>query len=224
MKLEAGEVHIWSTTFNEDYSELLSHSYLSESEHKRVLQFSNDIDSLLFSMRHKLLRIILSRYLNCQPFEIEFKGNSFQKPYIYSPTTGLQFNVSSSSNRFIAVICRQNSVGTDIEFMREVRNIHQLISDYLTSNESDWIYAQPQQSLESSFFSIWTKKEALIKAIGQGLSIPINQLEVLSVNPVAFCSDKWYITPLSLFDDCNAALAINSPIVKFTFFDALELF
>lgn len=224
MKLQAGEVHIWSVTLNEDYYQLLLHSYLSEGENVRAKQFANDIDAFLFSARHKLLRIILGGYLNCNPNEIEFKIDAYQKPYIYFPTTEIQFNVSKTSNRFVAAVCLKHCIGVDIELTKEVRNIHQLIADYFTNKESDWIYAQPQASLESAFFGLWTKKEALVKGIGQGLSISINKLDVLSANPIVFGSELWYITPLFLFDDCNAALAINTSNVRLNYFYAMKLF
>lgn len=223
MKIEPGEVHIWSAAINENYYKLLNDSYLSENEKKRTEQFSNDIDAFLFAVRHNLLRLILSGYLKCNPSEIRFGANPFNKPFIAFPKTPLQFNISVTSNRFIATLSMRHPIGIDLELIIQIKDIDQLIADYFTKNESDWIYNHSGDETIPAFFSLWTKKEALVKAIGQGLSIPLNKFEVLSVNPVAFGSNEWYIKPLNIYDDCSAAIAINSPTGKLSYFDALTL-
>jgi 4'-phosphopantetheinyl transferase len=212
MNPDQGEVHIWSANINENYNELLRHSYLSEEEKRQAVSFHQDIDGYLFSVRHNLLRIILARYLDCQPEEIKFKRNAFQKPAIDYPISPIQFNLSVSSNRFVAAFCQNHSVGVDIELIRQLGNIDRLIFDYFTQDESAWILSRPNHEKTSAFFDLWTKKEALIKAVGQGLSIPLNQLNVLSPHPVFWNSEDWHIIPLSVFEDCRSALAINSPL------------
>lgn len=223
MKIEPGEVHIWSAAINENYYKLLNDSYLSENEKKRTEQFSNDIDAFLFAVRHNLLRLILSGYLKCNPSEIRFGANPFNKPFIAFPKTHLQFNISVTSNRFIATLCMNRSLGVDIELIRQIENVKLLSNDNFTKNELQWIFSHPESEIYSAFFNIWTKKEAFVKALGKGLSIPLNKFDVLSANPIVFDSDEWHITQLSVFNDCSAAIAINSSTNKINYFDSLKL-
>lgn len=223
MNLNPGEVHIWLAAIDERYNKLLTNSYLSENEKEREGKFAYDIDSFIFSVKHCLLRIILGRYLLCHPSEIRFKNNHYQKPAIAYPSTSIQFNISISSNRFVAAFSQHNAIGVDIEQIRQIENIKRLTKDYFTPNEADWVYSHLDSMLETAFFSIWTKKEAIVKATGQGLNIQLNTFDVLSKNPITLIGDDWHLIPLNIFDDCATALAINNPNTKLSFYNAVAL-
>jgi 4'-phosphopantetheinyl transferase len=223
MNLNPDEVHIWSAFIDERYNKLLTNLYLSEKEKRRAEKFSYDIDSFIFTVRHNLLPIILGHYLNCHPAEIKFKNNRFQKPHIDYPITSIQFNISASSNRFVAAFTQHHTIGIDVEQIRQIKTINQLIADYFTINEANWVYNHPESMQERAFFSIWTKKEALVKAIGQGLSIRPNMFDVLSDNLISFCNEKWELLPLNIFENCFATIAINSPTVKLCYYNTDEL-
>jgi 4'-phosphopantetheinyl transferase len=223
MNLNPHDVHIWSATIDEKYHTLLTNSYLSDDEKERGERFLYDIDAYIYIVKHNLLRIILGRYLNCNPKEILYKYNLYQKPYILHPSINIQFNISSSSNRFIAAFCLHQAVGVDVELIRKIENIKQLTSDYFTVNEAGSVIIHSDFMLETEFFNIWSMKEALIKAIGKGLAMDINTFDILSMNPITFNGQQWYITRLNIFDDCTTALAINHPSIKLKYFNTDDL-
>lgn len=223
MNLNPGEIHIWSATIDERYEKLLTHSFLSVNERRNAARFSYDIDTFLFSVRHNLLRIILGGYLNCHPSKIKFNSNHYQKPHIDHPKSNIQFNISSSSNRFVAVFCQHHIVGVDIELIRQIEDIKQLSSDYFTIQESAWVNSHPESMLESAFFQLWSKKEALFKAIGKGLNIELNTIDVLSDTPIVYGGNEWRIISLNLFDDCAGAIAINCPTVNLRYYNSADL-
>jgi 4'-phosphopantetheinyl transferase len=223
MNLNPGEVHIWSAIINESYHKILANAYLSEKEKKKGESFEYDIDAYLYLVKHNLLRIILGRYLKCDPTDICFKNNTYGKPSIAYPHTSIQFNISTSSNRFVAAFCLHHKIGVDIELIRHIENINQLTTNYYTINEAAWIYSHPESMLEKLFFSIWTQKEAIVKAIGKGLSLEFNTFDILSASPIFFEDDQWNIISLAIFDDCATAIAINSPTVNISYYNADQL-
>jgi 4'-phosphopantetheinyl transferase len=223
MNLNPEEIHIWSATIDERYEKLLANSYLSVNENRNAKKFSYDIDSFLFTVRHNLLRIILGEYLSCHPSKPKFNSNHYQKPHITHPKTNIQFNISACSNRFVAVFCQRHSIGIDIELIRKIDDIKQLTSDYFTSNETEWVFSHHELLLETAFFNIWSKKEALAKAIGKGLSIGINHFDMLTENPIAYGGNDWYITQLVLFENITGAIAINNNSTQLSYFNAADL-
>ena len=223
MNLNPGEIHIWSTTIDEQYAKLLTHSYLSVNEKRNAARFIYEIDAFLFSVRHNLLRIILGNYLNCDPTKIKFNSNHYQKPHIAHPKTNIQFNISASSNRFVASFSLQHTIGVDIEVIRQIEDVKQLASDYFTVQESNWLESQPESMKTTAFFQLWSKKEALVKAIGKGLSIQLNTIDVLLDTPIDYGDNSWHIRPLTLFDDCTGAIAMNTLPAKISYYTTEDL-
>jgi 4'-phosphopantetheinyl transferase len=219
MKLNPGEIHIWSTIIDERYAKFLSNSFLSVNEKKHAARFTNDIDAFLYSVRHNLLRIILSNYLDCDPLKIKFNSNYYQKLHVAYPNTNIRYNISSSSNRFVAAFCQYNIIGIDIELIRHIEDISQLSKDYFTDQESTWINSQSKSMIDAAFFEICSKKESLFKAIGKSLNSELNTIDVLSDKPIVYGVNEWHISALKLFDDCAGAIAHNSTNTKFSFYD-----
>lgn len=223
MNLNSGEIHIWSAAIDERFNKLLDHSVLSVNEKRNAGKYAYDIDSFLYSVRHNLLRIILGRYLKCNPFDFKFNSNHYQKPHIFRPKTTIEYNTSISSNRFVVAFCHRHSIGVDVEIIRNLKGLNQMLSEYFTIHEADWIFSQPENKIEAAFFNIWAKKEALVKAIGKGLDIELNRFNVLSNKPFVYGNNEWHITPLTLFDDCVGALAVNNPDSKISYYNAADL-
>ena len=223
MNLNPGEIHIWFAAIDERFDTFLDHSFLSVNEKRNAGKYAYDMDAFLYSVRHNLLRIILGRYLKCNPLDFKFNSNHYQKPHIFSPNTTIEYNISISSNRFVAAFCHRHSIGVDVEIIRNLKGINQMLSEYFTIHEADWIFNNPENKIETAFFNIWAQKEALVKAIGKGLDIELNRFNVLSNKPFIYGNNEWHITPLTLFDDCAAALAVNNPDSKISYYNAADL-
>lgn len=123
------------------------------------------------------LRMLLSSYVDIDPGEIQFAYGSHGKPYIAHPCTAVTFS-SSRSGDFAAFAFRnRRSVGLDIECHAELELPE--VKDVCSPNELALLTSKPESDRAAAFFEIWTRKEALAKCIGVGLSMPPDSFEVL---------------------------------------------
>jgi len=125
-----------------------------------------------------LLRHILSLYeQNISPLEWRFKTNSYGKPHISNTglTSPLYFNLSHTENMVALAVSRSEKIGIDVEWMCRGGNRElQLAEKYFSPLERRELNALPEAERKERFFSLWTLKEAYIKACGKGLSIPLD--------------------------------------------------
>jgi len=123
----------------------------------------------------------------------------------------------------VAAFCQHNTIGVDLELIRQIDDMPQLINDYCTKEESDWINSQPDDLIKPAFFQIWSKKEALVKAIGKGLNMDLKKIDVLSNTTIVNGEKIWHLIPINIFDDCAGAIAINNSTVNLSFFNTSAL-
>lgn len=93
-------------------------------------------------------------------------------------TESLQFNVSHSAEVAVYVFARSYRVGIDVEVIRPLNNIEQLVKICFSEDEQNTFYTLPIDCRETAFFQAWTSKEAYVKATGKGLAQPLEQIEV----------------------------------------------
>jgi phosphopantethiene--protein transferase domain len=149
---------------------------ISEDRCKKINGFKFDIDKKL-----SLYSEILVRYLACHLFNIKnvcikFKTNNYGKPYIDS-LPNFYFNISHTRNAFVIGIS-DNSIGVDIE--KEKDFDIKIAKRFFTSNELNYILDFEESETNKYFYVIWTKKEAYIKYMGKGMSIPLKSFDVVS--------------------------------------------
>lgn len=212
------EVHVWKVCLPdaETAMEQLS-GFLSPDESSRAGRFVRDRDSVAFSVTRGILRVLLARYVNTEPRTIAFKVNEFGKPELLFPSrAGIEFNVSHSGDYSLLAFSRV-PVGVDIQQTSSLSFADlapQVFSepDYLTFKS---LTADDQRA---AFFNAWTRKEAMIKAIGRGVSIPLTSFDVsfLPTEPARlrcmrsqdFGPVHWSILALEVGDGYSAALAV----------------
>lgn len=126
------------------------------------------------------LRTVLGRYIGKDPSSIRFRYGSHGKPDLDEPhRTDLRFNLSHSGGRAIVGLTRSGRIGVDIEWIdRSTSDLDRIARRFFSANEYATIRATPDSQKRDAFFTIWTLKEALLKARGDGLSTPLNQFEV----------------------------------------------
>lgn len=145
---------------------------LSLEEKKRASRFKNLLDQQRYIISHGILRHILSAYVFCAPHDIEFKKLKYGKPVLSSQNVirQVQFNMSHSKDIACYIVSRNFEVGIDIEFTEAefdwFNTANYSFTPYEVTNLKN--LSKDQQARE--FFSLWTKKEALLKAKGTGLS------------------------------------------------------
>ena len=115
-----------------------------------------------------------------EPGRIRFVYNAFGKPDV-SPefANRLAFNLSHSAGLAVIAIARAPEVGIDVEYIRARSDYADIARHFFSAAELEYLIALPSHLYAEAFFSCWTKKEAYLKARGQGLAIPLNSFSVL---------------------------------------------
>lgn len=184
---------------------------LSSDERKRARSFVFDKDRNFYIFGRGLLRSILAKYLGITPKQILFTYNSFGKP----ATPSLYFNLSHSSHQLLIALSSEKEMGVDIERIRHIpENVHEN-SPFFSAEEQKHILSAKNN--QNAFFTCWTRKEALIKAIGEGMSFSLlSQLSTLS-SSVMVAEQFWTIENLPASIEYSAALAYKGkecPLIK----------
>ena len=176
--LSEEEVHIWRADLEVDecfQSSLLKH--LSPDEKNRAGKFRFAKDRCNFVAARGILRLLLGKYLEIKPAEISFQYSKFGKPGIAN-NNSLQFNISHSQNIALFAFTKRFNIGVDVEFVNPSIEVKDIATNFFSTNEIMNLLALPEKQQALGFFNCWTRKEAFIKAVGEGLSFPLDKFEV----------------------------------------------
>jgi len=172
-------IHIWRVRLDVRQSSFdRLNGALSESERDRAQRFRFDRLRQQFTIAHGALRFVLGRYLSIAPDRVRFAEGSHGKPEVAEPATTIRFNVSHSEALAVIAIADGRDVGVDIEAIRPVPELEEIAQRYFSDQEADALMHTAPGAREQNFFRIWTRKEAFIKAIGDGLSFPLDSFAV----------------------------------------------
>ena len=173
------EVHVWRVSLELLPDELAkSADLLSKDEKERATRFRFEHDQDCFVARRGLLRVILGRYLEIPPQKVEFTYNSFGKPAVSNTSARVRFNLSHSSGLALVALSQGEQIGVDLERLRNDVDIEQISDGLFSEIERSTLRSLPPKVREQAFFCCWTRKEAYLKARGEGLSIPLSQFSV----------------------------------------------
>jgi 4'-phosphopantetheinyl transferase len=194
--LVTGETHVWSASLLQPASRLQTlRQTLTPDEQARADRFYFDEHRHRFIAARGILRALLGRYLALKPETIRFAYNDYGKPSLAVPeASSLRFNVSHSGDMALYAVTHTQQIGVDIELLREVSDIQQIVQRFFSPQEqAEWLRL-PVGQQTTGFFNCWTRKEAYIKARGQGLSLPLEQFDVsLTPNrPARLLADRHY--------------------------------
>jgi 4'-phosphopantetheinyl transferase len=151
---------------------------LSKTEKERACRFQFQNDRKRYTESHGFLRQVLAVYCNCQPVELEFDEGPYGKPLLTFPEGLLEFNISHSGGCTLIGVTRQHACGVDIERLRQNVAITNIVSDWFSPEERRLIDSVPADHQIQTFFRIWTMKEAVVKAMGAGMSVPLNEVKI----------------------------------------------
>ena len=170
------ELHIWFVDLDSityDYRQAFNQLPLKDKERLQAIQTENKREISI--KRHVILLQILSYYLNKDISEINLEYNEYGKPYL--ELTEIKFNISNSYNFLLVGITMGNELGVDIEKFRSNVEFDKLVERYFTKNEKDFFTTLSETKKEVFFFDLWTMKEAILKATGLGMRLPLNSFE-----------------------------------------------
>jgi phosphopantetheinyl transferase len=167
--------------FTESFVNRLPYLYddLSDREKARADRFRNEIDYNCYVAAHALLRIELSKIINIKAKAIAISETEYGKPFLSG--IDLPFNLSRAKELFAFVIGRSNQyVGIDIEQIKPEIDFIGISNNYFNQSEQQVIVSRNnQEDQKRTFFEIWTRKEALLKAVGIGITCDLTKVEVL---------------------------------------------
>lgn len=179
--LRAGEVHVWRAPLNYHDGRLERlHATLAPDERARAKRFHFERDRRHFIAARGSLREILSRYMGLSPDSLRFGYTSYGKPHLSAGCDGggLCFNVSHSGELALYAVSRQREVGVDIERFRTDIEHREIAAQFFSKQEIMALSALPARLQAEAFFLCWSRKEAYIKGIGEGLSLPLDSFDV----------------------------------------------
>ncbi|HEV8712493.1 MAG TPA: 4'-phosphopantetheinyl transferase superfamily protein [Candidatus Binatia bacterium] len=222
LALEPDEVHVWRAALDQPLSRvenlLLT---LAADERIRAERFYFRRDREHFIVARGVLRAILGRYLNSAPGQLSFCYSPFGKPALAEDVGGamLHFNVSHSHGLALYAVTRGKEVGIDLERIRPDLAIEQIAERFFSGREVATLRALPKNTRTVAFFLCWTRKEAYIKARGEGLSLPLDQFDVslipgkpatlLRAEGAPHEASRWSLHDVAPIPSYTAALAVE---------------
>ena len=227
IKLNKNIVHVYYTDLTKAYNCLQRfYKMLSDDEKDRAGKYHFEKDRNNYLVSRGLLRLILSKYLSIKAQEIIFEYNKYGKPYLKN--NNLSFNIAHSSSTFIMTVTKEYDIGIDIEFMRDDLEIINMANNFFSEYEIKELLSLDQTNRLEGFYNCWTRKEAFIKAVGKGLSIPLDSFDVeldpeklvkiLDIRFNSYPIEEWQIIDLSLIPNFKCAVAVkNNNVVLETY-------
>jgi 4'-phosphopantetheinyl transferase len=175
------DIHIWSVPLDVDAEALPRlNALLCEEEQARARRYVFERDRRRFVAARAALRINLGRYLDLPGDEVRFEYGPAGKPYLKGEgrRTGLRFNVSHSHALALIAVCAGEEPGVDIELVREMDDMESIVRRFFCPEEIEQWVGLPGELRTRAFFDCWTRKEAYVKAVGDGLLMPLDRFQV----------------------------------------------
>lgn len=177
LKLLGNELHLWIAQIDLPYENVLGMvDYLSSDEVLRAKSYAFSKDRERFIICRGILRTLLGKYLNADPRSLKFSYTYYGKPSVCN--SHINFNISHSGQLCLYAFSSRNQIGIDIEQIRYDFDEFDLAEKFFSQKETFLLKMQPTQLRKKAFFNVWTRKEAFIKAVGEGLSIGLDSFSV----------------------------------------------
>jgi 4'-phosphopantetheinyl transferase len=220
-RLEPNEVHVWALRLDLDGDAVGTLAeVLSAAERSRARRFVAKGDRLRYEAAHGLLRVVLAGYLGVRPEDVAFEIGNKGKPRL-ADRRDPRFNLSHSGMHGLIAVSAGRELGIDIEEVRELGDLESLARTSFSATEQTALVAVPARYRQRAFFAGWTRKEAFLKALGEGLSRPLDSFDVtlapgetarlLRVQGMPDASARYEIRSLRPASAYVAALAIERP-------------
>lgn len=233
----ASEAHVWRVTEDASPGTKVLWDLLDEVETRRASRFVRPEDARRFVLSHAAVRLVLARYVDCEPHRLRFDrtcrcGQQHGKPILVEPAApSLHFSLTHTSDLALIAVAGAR-VGIDVETVIPARPVVDLAAECMSERELEVMRGRSPADQVREFFDAWTKKEAYLKAVGTGLSGDIKRVEVLLGDAEErFVLDgedarsiQWTIVRLSPEEGHAAALAVEHWIRRIDWFSGDCLF
>lgn len=218
--LENGDVHVWRV----DLSAAAAYAtelecVLSSDERARAARYPLVGNRHRFVVSRAVLRCILSQYAEVAPEQLLFHYGPHGKPALANkgPIAGIGFNMSHSGDMALYAVAFGRAVGIDVEHQRPRENLMRIAERFFSIEECEALHALPEEARANAFYRCWTRKEAYVKARGDGIAAGLDTFSV-SIDEVArmLRSDegpaevaRWTMAGISLGNGYVGALCIE---------------
>lgn len=220
--IEVDEVHVWRVELDRPQAEFRRlFGVLSADEVCRATRFHFDQDRNRFAVCRWALRTIVGRLLGEEPSALAFEYSEHGKPDLVAPqnSIALQFNVSHSQGLALIAAARSRRLGVDVEQVREMADLGEIVERFFSPNERAAFAAIGGALKTEAFFRGWVRKESVIKAVGAGMSLPLDSFDV-SISPgepariqrietTQGATERWTLVDLDPMPGFVGALAVE---------------
>jgi 4'-phosphopantetheinyl transferase len=174
-----GGIHLWGASVS-DLVEWIDgfHEVLSPDERQRAAAFRFDRHRAAYVVAHGVMREVLSRYLGRDAGSIVFDVGDAGRPHLSGETeTDLDFNLSHAGDAIVMAVANQR-IGVDVEEVKADIPYTKLARRFFAETEIEAVEAAGRETAPAVFFECWTRKEAIVKAVGRGLSMGLDSFGV----------------------------------------------
>ncbi len=181
-KSQIDDIKVYYLNTQNHFNDIISHrDILTAQEITIVNNYKFEKDKSRYIIARSFLRKILSNILGISPLDIIISTNKFGKPVLdHKKYSTVKFNLSHSGEIIIYAVSLSSEVGIDIEILDSTINHLEIARNYFSSRETFFLKNSKNQfEMTNRFFRIWTRIEALLKAVGTGLLPELKQIEVL---------------------------------------------
>ncbi len=235
-RLSPNEVHVWHLLAEQAPAAMDDprwRALLSDDEAVRLERYRQPRDRLHFLLARVLTRRVLANYLDVSPGELRFAAAPLGKPLLSHHD--LRFNLSHSQGAVVLAVSESHEVGVDVEDAGRDRQLLDLAERYFAPDEAEHLRRLDDIDRAAAFFAIWTLKEAFVKALGQGLSFPLDAFcfdldrdRLVGFRPLAAnVTHDWHFTQFALAPRHRGAVAVQAERgtpIRVAMHDARELF
>ena len=213
------EIHVWQWNHDAAFAHGGDlYAVLSDDERARAARFLVEEPRREFVATRATVRQVLGNYLNVAAKSLQFKYADRGKPSLANANNdAFQFNISHSGDISVLAIVRSREIGIDIEQIRPDVEASALAERFFSPDERNRLLKLHGEHLAHGFFRLWTRKEAYIKARGDGLSLALDSFDVsleageqsalLHTRPDALQAKKWTVSDLHMPRGYEGALA-----------------
>lgn len=222
-RLEGDEVHLWRIDLRDEKGD--GSDVLTAGEMERARRMTVEVVRRRFVSSRSALRRLLAGYLEQHPHELIFQTGPHGKPALSGAT--LSFNLSHASDEALLAVTRRSPIGVDVERVSSARMTNDIAARFFSPHEQKQLAECRDGDRLASFFRIWSRKEAVVKALGEGLACPLDSFDVsanaqdarlLAFRRPGIDIAQWTLRDLPAADGYVAALAVMGACGALRFF------
>jgi 4'-phosphopantetheinyl transferase len=221
-ELGRGVVQLWQRRLAASAAEVgACYELLSSDEQERAHRFRLERPRNEFVLTRGILRSLLAQYLGITPQEVRFRYATRGKP-VLEGESDVCFNVSHTDGLALMAFVKRRAIGVDVEYLGRNTDAKRLAERFFSERERQALSSLSGDELQAAFFRCWTRKEAYIKAKGDGLSLPLHQFDVsiaagghntlLATRPDPAEAAKWTICDVPIGLGYVAALSVREAL------------